>query len=109
MILDLMKHKRQVFEKLDHDYIRRLGVTKKPTLDYSERRGADVMKLPSLNVGMAEPAFVNSVMDPMSLAKESKETRAAIIAKSKRIAIAYNKGAAQYISDDTDPKTIGRK
>jgi hypothetical protein len=48
-------------------------------------------------------------MDPISLAKESPEVRAAIIAKSMRIAPAYNKGAAQYLSDETDPKTIGRK
>ena len=49
----------------------------------------------------------NSVMDEMQLAKEPEHIREAIIAKSKRIAIAYNKGAYQYVTDDTDPKTIG--
>jgi hypothetical protein len=32
-----------------------------------------------------------------------------IAKKRKRIAPLYNKGAAQYITDETDPKTIGRK
>lgn len=50
-----------------------------------------------------------SIMDPVSLSKESEETRTEIIAKSKRIAIAYSKGAYQYVSDGTDPTTIGRK
>ena len=49
------------------------------------------------------------VMDAAFLAKESPEVREAIIAKSKRIAIAYNKGAYQYVSDESDAKTIGRK
>jgi hypothetical protein len=48
-------------------------------------------------------------MDPVSLARETPEVRDAIIAKSKRLAPAYNKGAVQYVSDETDPKTIGRK
>lgn len=51
----------------------------------------------------------NSIMDPISLLREDEETRNAIIEKSKRIAIAYNKGSYQYITDGTDPKTIGRK
>jgi hypothetical protein len=50
-----------------------------------------------------------SMTDPMTLAKESPETQAAIIAKSKRIAIAFNKGAYQYVSDESDVKSIGRK
>lgn len=29
--------------------------------------------------------------------------------KAKRVAPAYSKGAYQYITDDTDPKTLGRK
>jgi len=98
------------FHKLDLDHIRRLGVVKKPTLDYSGRRGAEVNRIPSLSSeAAAGPAFVNSVMDPMSLAKETPEVRAAIIAKSKRIAIAYNKGAYQYVTDDTDPTGLGSR
>jgi hypothetical protein len=49
------------------------------------------------------------VMDETFLAKESPEVRDAIIAKSKRIAIAYSKGAYQYVTDEADAKTIGRK
>lgn len=48
-----------------------------------------------------------SMTDAASLAKEPKHVQDKIIAKSKRIAIAYNKGAYQYITDETDLKTIG--
>ncbi|MDC3266424.1 hypothetical protein OAU13_00695 [bacterium] len=48
-----------------------------------------------------------SMTDAAVLAKEPEHIREAIIAKSKRIAIAYNKGAYQYVTDGTDPKTIG--
>ncbi len=105
------KRKRgPVYGKLDHEYVRRLGVVKRPTLDYSWRRGAQTNNIPSLE-GPSSPdaCVVRSVMDPIALAKESPETRSAIISKSKRIAPAYNKGAAQYLSDEIDPKTIGRK
>lgn len=48
-----------------------------------------------------------SMTDAASLAKEPQHVQDEIIAKSKRIAIAYNKGAYQYVTDETDPKTIG--
>lgn len=48
-----------------------------------------------------------SMTDAASLAKEPEHVREAILAKSKRIAIAYNKGAYQYVTEETDPKTIG--
>ena len=48
-----------------------------------------------------------SIMDPVALAKEQPEVRDAIIAKSKRIAIHYNKGAYQYVTDGIDIKQIG--
>lgn len=41
--------------------------------------------------------------------EETYETIKEIERKKKRIAPAYNKGAIQYITDDTDPKTLGRK
>lgn len=94
------------FKKLDHDYIRSLGVTKLPTLTYRRDETRDI---PSLGGGKPGALVNNSVMDPMALSRESPEVRAAIIAKSKRLAPAYNKGAVQYVSDETDPKTIGRK
>lgn len=99
-----------VFKRLDHDLIRSLGVVKKPTLDYSWRRGADVNDIHSLE-GAVVPTgcTTKSVMDPVTLAKESPKTRAAIVAKSKRIAIAYNKGAYQYVTDETDPTGLGSR
>lgn len=94
------------FAKLDHDYIRSLGVTKLPTLTYRRDETRDIPSLGSTTLG----ALVNnSVMDPVNLARETPAVRDAIIAKSKRLAPAYNKGAVQYVSDETDPKTIGRK
>lgn len=48
-----------------------------------------------------------SMTDAAVLAKEPKHVQDEIIAKSKRIAIAYNKGAYQYVTDGTDPKTLG--
>ena len=102
--------KGPVYGKLDIEAIRALGVIKKPTLDYSHRRGAAVMKIASLNpTSIADTGSSASIMDPRSLAMESKIVRDEIIAKSKRVAIAYNKGGYQYITDDTDAKTIGRK
>lgn len=65
-----------------------------------------IMQAKSLVTSVCNTAR-NSVMDPASLAKEPEHVREAIIAKSKRIAIAYNKGAYQYVTDETDPKTIG--
>lgn len=41
--------------------------------------------------------------------KESPSVRAEIEAKAKRVAPAFNKGAIQYITDGTDPATLGKK
>lgn len=65
--------------------------------------------IPSLSTSTKFQSYTKSMMDPVSLAKEPESVREAIIAKSKRIAIAYSKGAYQYISDDIDVRTIGRK
>lgn len=97
-----------VAKKLDRQYIATLGVTKKPTLDYSWRRGAEVNAIKSLPPGTAVCA-TTSVMDPVALQRESPEVRAAIVAKSQRVAIAYNKGAYQYVTDETDTTSLGRK
>lgn len=50
-----------------------------------------------------------SIMDPHNLNKESPETREAILNKSKRIAVAYNKGGYQYVTDGADLASLGRK
>jgi hypothetical protein len=97
---------KQKFQKLDVEKIRRLKVHKLPTLDYSWRRNAYVSRIPSLETS-ASNTSTNSMMDPVALQKETPQVREAIIAKSKRIAIAYNKGAYQYVSDETDPASLG--
>ena len=65
-----------------------------------------VMQVKSLQTNACFTAR-QSMTEAASLAKEPKHIQEAIIAKSKRIAIAYNKGAYQYVTDETDPKTIG--
>lgn len=49
------------------------------------------------------------VMDPVNLMSEPEHIRNEIIAKSKRLAPAYNKGAIQYITDGEDLTTFSRK
>lgn len=66
----------------------------------------EVMQAKSLQTNACFTSRV-SMTDAAVLAKEPEHVREAIIAKSKRIAIAYNKGAYQYVTDETDPKTIG--
>ena len=74
------------------------------------RSGSDVaLNLPShVTTTQFVPARIN-VMDPVQLAKETPEVRDAIIAKSKRLAPAYSKGAVQYVTDDADVQSLGRK
>jgi hypothetical protein len=48
-------------------------------------------------------------MDPVMLARESPEVQQAIIAKSKRLAPQFNKGAVQYITEEQDLTVLGRK
>lgn len=43
------------------------------------------------------------------LANREAEAQKEIEAKKKRVAILYNKGGIQYITDGMDPKTFGRK
>lgn len=43
------------------------------------------------------------------MAKREQTAQAEIERKKLRVAPMYNKGAYQYITDDTDPKTLGRK
>lgn len=93
-------------------------------LDKSKLRGVDVVfgstraLRPGSDVALSLPSHVtstqfsparNSVMDAAQLAKEAPEVRDAIIAKSKRLAPAFNKGAYQYVSDEADVQTLGRK
>jgi len=103
------KIRGEIYKKLDHEYVRDLGVNKIPSYDYSWRRGAEANNIPShVTTTQFVPARI-SMTDPMSLAKESKETQDAILAKSKRLAPLYSKGAVQYITDDENIKQLGRK
>lgn len=78
-----------------------------PTTRRPPRPGSEVvMEAKSLQTNACFTAR-QSMTDAATLAKEPEHVREAIIAKSKRIAIAYNKGAYQYVTDETDPKTIG--
>jgi hypothetical protein len=93
-------------------------------LDKSKLRGVDVVfgstraLRPGSDVALSLPSHVTStqflpartgVMDAAQLAKETPEVREAIIAKSKRLAPAYNKGAVQYVTDGAEIETLGRK
>jgi hypothetical protein len=71
------------------------------------RRDTGASRIPSVDSGTTGALAVKSIMDPFNLQKQPPEVREEIIAKSKRVAIAYNKGGYQYITDDTDPKTLG--
>ena len=76
-----------------------------PTYEISERNPNDI---PSV----AQTGYIavrRSKTDLHYLEKETPEVREAIIAKSKRLAPAYSKGSYQYISDEAEIKTLGRK
>lgn len=77
---------------------------------YSMREGAaDLLNAPSVKDNHKGAVSTKSVMDPMYWKGEDPKVIEQTIAKSKRIAIAYNKGSYQYVTDDTDPTTIGKK
>jgi hypothetical protein len=102
------KPKGPVAKKLDLKSLR--GVDVVFGSNRALRPGSDVALSLQSHVTSTQfsPARMN-VMDPAQLAKESPEVRAAIIAKSKRLAPAYNKSGIQYISDETDLQTLGKK
>ena len=84
-----------------------MQTTRTPPIDlHADRSTAHIKSLDPTNMS---PCLVHSIMDPKNLAKETPAVREAILAKSRRIAPPYSKGAAQYLTDDTDPTDIGRK
>lgn len=102
------KPKGEVARKLDKRKLRGVGVVF--GLNRALRPGSDI----ALNIKshVTSTQFLpsrNSVMDAVQLAKEEPAVREAIIAKSKRLAPAYSKGAVQYITDDADVQSLGRK
>ena len=97
-----------VARKLDRSKLRGVDVVFGSTR--ALRPGSDVaLSIPSHSTSTQFLPSRNSVMDAAQLAKESPEVREAIIAKSKRLAPAYNKGAVQYVTDGADIETLGRK
>jgi hypothetical protein len=68
----------------------------------------DSTKTISSNTSTTVPANVRAKLSPEM---EERERIAQVEAKrkAKRVAPLFNKGAYQFITDDTDPKTIGRK
>jgi hypothetical protein len=77
-----------------------------PTAPY--RRGSTTA-IPSLVTNSPFVPARTSPMDPANLAREPEHIREAIIAKSRRVAPQFNKGAIQYITEEADLTTLGRK
>jgi hypothetical protein len=73
------------------------------------QREDSTRNIPSLITNEPFVPARRSVMDPVQLAKESQAVQDAIIAKSKRLAPQFNKGAVQYITEEADLTTLGRK
>lgn len=73
------------------------------------RREDTTSAIPSLITNQPFLPARRSVMDAAQLAKESEAVQREIIAKSKRLAPQFNKGAVQYITDEADLTTLGRK
>lgn len=80
------------------------GSAQMPT---NTRYEMDSTKMISSNTTSTAPAARVELSPEM----EERERLAQVEAKrkSKRVAPLFNKGAYQYITDETDPKTIGRK
>jgi len=76
-----------------------------PTYIITERNPNDIKSVDQTGY----IAVRRSKTDQHYLDKQTPEVRDAIIAKSKRLAPAYSKGSYQYISDEADINTLGRK
>lgn len=102
------KPKGEIVKKLDVRKLQGVSVTFGSTR--ALRPGSEVaLNLPSHVTTKQFLPSRNSVMDAAQLAKEAPEVRDAIIAKSKRLAPAFSKGAVQYVTDDADVQSLGRK
>ena len=104
------KSRGPVYQKLDTAKLVKLNTNKIPDYSYCRRAGSDQYRDIKSHITSTQfvPA-IKSMMNPVTLAQESEETRNEIIAKSKRIAPLYSKGPVQFMSEDTDYKTVGRK
>jgi len=76
--------------------------------NYSRDMKVDRDDYVSLGMSGDSTSTVNrSIMN--NLHKEPEHVRKEIINKSKRVAIAYNKGGYIYVTDGADPTDIGKK
>ena len=104
------KSRGPVYQKLDTAKLVKLNTNKIPDYSYCRRAGSDQYRnIKSHTTSTQFVPAIKSMMNPVTLAQESEETRNEIIAKSKRIAPLYSKGPVQFMSEDTDYKTVGRK
>ncbi len=70
----------------------------------------DARPMPKPNMCNVYTAGINSIWEKIRKGEEKPETIQAIVAKSKRIAPAYSKGAMQYLGDDPDViRNAGKK
>ena len=69
----------------------------------------DAKPMPKQNVSMVFTAGVKSIWEKIRLGDEKPATVEAIIAKSRRIETAYSKGPYQFITNETEVKTLGQK
>ena len=63
----------------------------------------------SVDSRVTEGAANRSIMNPQNWKNESPETIEQIVAKSKRIAPHFSKGADQYVTEGLDKSDLGRK
>lgn len=75
---------------------------------FSLARARESQKYPSAGMRSGIAAST-SIMDPHNLQRESADVREAVISKSQRVAPAYNKGGYQYLTDETDLTSVGKK
>jgi hypothetical protein len=96
-----------VYQKLDKENFK--SSNKIP--NYSRTPRPDPSRsIPSKPMNFAPDATArDSIMERALRGEESEETRNEIIRKSKCLAPAYNKGAAQYVGTTDDAKNLGRK
>ena len=104
------------WSKMLEKYDRPLFGTKQPvskfrplSIKYDYPGRAELKAIKSVETGTTEVCAKRSVMDPRAWVNEDPATVAEIVAKSTRVAPAFNKGGYVYLTEETDPTTIGRK
>ena len=84
------------------------AVLRKQWLDqYNRDMRVDVKYESSGMSGDRDSTIDRSILKKLHL--EPEEVQKEIINKTKRVAVAYNKGAYQYVTDGADPTDLGKK